>query len=93
VDTVYEAQGERHPQSRSRGRMQTPAQVCRSVDRRQANFGEELPEGRIAVKAAEILVIAKIQHDLAMRLDADGQVLERLARVAEPGVGPRHKTG
>jgi len=27
VDTVYEAQGERHPQSRSRGRMQTPAEV------------------------------------------------------------------
>src|SRR3981189_2380677 len=25
--TVYEAQGERHPQSRSRGRMQTPAEV------------------------------------------------------------------
>jgi hypothetical protein len=24
LDTVYEAQGERHPQSRSRGRMQTP---------------------------------------------------------------------
>ncbi|HMI50386.1 MAG TPA: hypothetical protein VK525_02665 [Candidatus Saccharimonadales bacterium] len=23
---VYEAQGERHPQSRSRGRMQTPAE-------------------------------------------------------------------
>jgi hypothetical protein len=27
VDTVYEAQGECHPQSRSRGRMQTPAEV------------------------------------------------------------------
>ena len=27
VDTVYEALGERHPQSRSRGRMQTPAEV------------------------------------------------------------------
>ena len=27
VDTVYEAQGERHPQSRVRGRMQTPAEV------------------------------------------------------------------
>jgi IS5 family transposase len=27
VDTVYEAQGERHPQSRTRGRMQTPAEV------------------------------------------------------------------
>jgi IS5 family transposase len=27
VDTVYEAQGERHPQSRSRGRVQTPAEV------------------------------------------------------------------
>src|SRR5882762_11008618 len=27
VDTVYEAQGERHPQSRMRGRMQTPAEV------------------------------------------------------------------
>src|SRR3989441_12844147 len=27
VDTVYEAQGKRHPQSRSRGRMQTPAEV------------------------------------------------------------------
>jgi len=27
LDTVYEAQGERHPQSRSRGRMQTPAEV------------------------------------------------------------------
>jgi len=27
VDTVYEAQGERHPQSRRRGRMQTPAEV------------------------------------------------------------------
>lgn len=27
VDTVYEAQGERHPQSRSRGRMQSPAEV------------------------------------------------------------------
>jgi IS5 family transposase len=27
VDTVYEAQGERHPQSRIRGRMQTPAEV------------------------------------------------------------------
>jgi Transposase domain (DUF772) len=25
---VYEAQGERHPQSRSRGRMQTPAEVA-----------------------------------------------------------------
>jgi IS5 family transposase len=27
VDTVYEAQGERHPKSRSRGRTQTPAEV------------------------------------------------------------------
>src|SRR5260370_29900623 len=27
LDTVYEAQGERHPQRRSRGRMQTPAEV------------------------------------------------------------------
>jgi IS5 family transposase len=27
VDTVYETQGERHPQSRMRGRMQTPAEV------------------------------------------------------------------
>jgi hypothetical protein len=27
LDTVYEARGERHPQSRSRGRMQTPAEV------------------------------------------------------------------
>jgi transposase, IS5 family len=27
LDTVYEAQGERYPQSRSRGRMQTPAEV------------------------------------------------------------------
>jgi transposase, IS5 family len=27
LDTVYEAQGERHPQSRNRGRMQTPAEV------------------------------------------------------------------
>jgi len=27
VDRVYEAQGERYPQSRSRGRMQTPAEV------------------------------------------------------------------
>src|SRR5213080_5331669 len=27
LDTVYEAQGERHTQSRSRGRMQTPAEV------------------------------------------------------------------
>src|SRR6266566_4329791 len=27
LDTVYEAQGERHPQSRLRGRMQTPAEV------------------------------------------------------------------
>src|ERR1700732_2356293 len=27
LDTVYEAQGERHPQSRMRGRMQTPAEV------------------------------------------------------------------
>src|SRR5216683_1914942 len=38
VDTVYEAQGERHPQSRRRGRMQTPAEVLdeqllRQVDR------------------------------------------------------------
>ncbi|MGA2645481.1 MAG: hypothetical protein ABSF15_12260 [Candidatus Sulfotelmatobacter sp.] len=28
LDTVYEAQGERHPQSRIRGRMQTPADRC-----------------------------------------------------------------
>ena len=27
VDTIYEAQGERHPQSRIRGRMQTPAEA------------------------------------------------------------------
>src|SRR5580693_4359693 len=27
VDTVYEAQGERYPQSRKRGREQTPAEV------------------------------------------------------------------
>jgi len=27
LDTVYEAQGERHPQSRRRGRMQTPAEA------------------------------------------------------------------
>ena len=27
LDTVYEAQGKRHPQSRIRGRMQTPAEV------------------------------------------------------------------
>jgi IS5 family transposase len=28
VDAVYEAQGERHPQSRSSGRPQTPAEVA-----------------------------------------------------------------
>ncbi len=55
-----------------------------SVDRRQANFSEQLAVGRIAVKPDEHLVIAKIQYDLVMRLDADGQVLERFARVAEP---------
>jgi transposase, IS5 family len=27
LDTIYEAQGERYPQSRSRGREQTPAEV------------------------------------------------------------------
>ncbi len=27
LDTIYEAQGERHPQSRRRGREQTPAEV------------------------------------------------------------------
>lgn len=27
LDTVYERQGKRYPQSRSRGRMQTPAEV------------------------------------------------------------------
>jgi hypothetical protein len=67
--------------------------LCRSVDRRQANFGEQLLECRIAVKADETLVIAKIQHDLVMRLHADGQILERFARVAEPSVGLRHKIG
>ncbi len=67
--------------------------LCGSVHRRQANFGKQLLEGRVAVKAAETLVIDKIQHDLVMRLDADGQVLERFARVAEPSVGLRHKIG
>ena len=67
--------------------------LCRSVDRRQANFGEQLHECRIAVKADETLVIAKIQHDLVMRLDANGKVLERFARVAEPSVSLRHKIG
>ena len=28
VDAVYEAQGKRHPQSRTRGRQQTPAEVA-----------------------------------------------------------------
>src|SRR5437870_10549090 len=28
VESVYEAQGKRHPQSRSRGRAQTPAEVA-----------------------------------------------------------------
>lgn len=44
------------------------------VDRWQADFGEQLLESRITVKAGETLVNAKIQHVLVMRLDADGQV-------------------
>jgi hypothetical protein len=67
--------------------------LCRSVDRWQANFSEQLLECRIPVKAGEVLIIAKIEHDLVMRLDADGQILERFARVAEPGVGLRDKIG
>ena len=43
------------------------------------------------MKAGEILVNAKIQYDLVMRLDAEGQVLERFVPVAEPSVSLRHK--
>lgn len=39
-----------------------------SIHRRQANLGEQLLEGWVAVKADETLVIAKIQHELVMRL-------------------------
>jgi hypothetical protein len=67
--------------------------LCRSFDRWQANFDEHLPEGRIAVKARETLVSAKIQPVFVMRLYAGCQVLESFARVAEPGVGLRHKIG
>src|SRR5258708_5019020 len=67
--------------------------LCRSVDRRQANFGEQLLECRITVQADETLIIAKIQQDLVMRLEADGQVLERFALVPQPGVSLRHKIG
>jgi hypothetical protein len=65
----------------------------RSVDWRQADFGEQLLEGRITVKAGENLVTEKIQHEFVVRLDADCQVLERCARIAEPSLGLRHKIG
>ena len=64
-----------------------------SVDRRQANFGEQLLEGRIAVKADETLVIDKIQHDFVVRLYADGQVPDRFALVAESSLGLRYIVG
>src|SRR5580704_223842 len=64
--------------------------LCRSVDQRQTNFCEQLPEGRIAAKADETLVIEKIQHDLVMRLDTNSQVPDRFALVAESSLGLRH---
>ena len=72
---------------------ETAETLCGSVDWRQTNFGEQLREGRVAVKAGETLVTAKIQHEFVMRLDADGQVLERFALVAQPSLGLRHKIG
>ena len=64
--------------------------VCASVDRRKANFDEQLLEGWVTVKAAENLVSHKIQHELVMRLDADGQVPDRLAPMAESSLGLRN---
>src|ERR1035437_971245 len=63
----------------------------RSIGRRQADFGEQLLEGGIAVKAGETLVNAKVQHDSVMRQDADRQVLERVAAVAKKSFGLRHE--
>src|SRR5690348_1494079 len=68
-----------------------PSARSRSVDGRQPNFGEKSPECRIPVKADEALVITKVQHELVMRLDADGQIPDGFAPVAEPGCGLCHK--
>src|SRR4029077_5998177 len=65
----------------------------RSLDRRQAYFGQQLLEDRLAVQPDELLVIAKIQHPLVMRLDADGEIPDCLALVAQPGLGLCHKIG
>jgi hypothetical protein len=43
LDSVYEAQGERYPQSRSRGRMQTPTEVKQQNAREKVTHRHVLP--------------------------------------------------
>ena len=43
-------------------------------------------KGWVATEAGETLVLAEIQCQRVMRLDADGQVLERLNGVAQAGI-------
>lgn len=49
LDTVYETQGERYPQSRSRGRMQTPAEVVLRLLllKHIRNWSYEMLEGEV----------------------------------------------
>ena len=70
-----------------------PVSLCASVDLRQSDSGEQLLEGGIAVKAGETLVTDEIEQRVVVRLRADGQVLERFARVAEPSFALSHPKG
>lgn len=53
---------------------------------RQADDDEELLESWVFMEAGETLVLADVQCQPVMRLDANGQVLERLAGPAKAGV-------
>src|SRR5438034_9864286 len=101
VDTVYEAQGERHPQSRIRGRMQTPAEVVLRLLllKHIRNWSYDTPErevrANLVYRAFTRIGDAKVPDAKTMTrlgqvigLEVNGELHERLN-----GVGGRKRGG
>src|ERR1700730_3967560 len=60
LDTIYEAQGERYPQSRRLGREQTPAEVVRIGD-------EKVPDAKTLARLGQ-LIEAEVIEELHQRI-------------------------
>jgi transposase, IS5 family len=83
LDTVYEAQGERYPQSRSRGRQQTPAEVVLRLLllKHMRNWSYEVLEREVRANLA-YRAFTRIGDEKV----PDAKTLARLAQLLAPQV-------